>query len=975
MTITGFQEERNCKILNDELYEDTTIGSSIIIYSIDQPLIKRADSVNDEANRHAAESVVSLKNLMTFMGADGLKFLSRLDEIVQKFNDKIIATEELSGLHVEVRVLVDECIETLASLDRKALAHSLCYHSLDYETLNQIVETYLMESTYEVVYFRVSKELRSKDLEVADAVAKIKHLDFPQLGLSHMFGPNLVKAVKEFQNISIVRTPFEKIKCLMRSVQLLSSLKIQGSQEGDQPSDLILSSDTLVPLLVLMVVRSDVQNLQSSLFYIQQFTFEHDVISGEYGFAISSLEAVISYICSHSYSLASGSDKNIAFWDCVRAGNIDNLRKNLHEWDGNTESVVECRTWDGEDALLLAVKSHHSALVSFLLALGFSPNTTDYNGTSALHLSCLLKMNDIGEMLLHAGAPYFCDINAQNAKGLSALHLGSADMCSLLLSMQCDREKVSNEGLTPLLHHCQLGNTEVVSRLIEGDVRLDAEDLGYRTCLHICAFRGYTPIVKLILAHQATSTPHSTSFVDVSASSLRGNTPLHAAAEPGHLEIVQLLVGAGSDPTKRNLAGLLPADIAKNDAIKDLLDSHTLLVVHQRKTLKTQNREGYMVGVMRPDIQDITTSKPFGLAVSNPGPTGRNMRKLLQRLNHFLDFLLCHPIFATHELLWEFLLVPQFQKDMLSERTKLKLDSHIETITESYPTVVESLELTNNLFKQAELTLVAIQTAARTLVATSRKVSHNCKALAAAAKVLSFSLARATASAALPPELDCRRLIGQSIRLIGDKTGSRGVLIGKLITDGFSELLFGVSGAMQPIPRFWDSSNDYAKSERQSMALSNAVTRCEGAAKAHGSEEKVKKLSEVYFQYSQASRALQQKAALLNYSDISLKRELTIFHEFHGKAVFNVLHDYADDNYKREKDLMNELLAASGNFASLIPSIKATSEQALTEVRLLEIKTAQSSEMPTRATDKNPTISNRLLSLSTSSSSSSLESM
>ncbi|KAJ3101504.1 hypothetical protein HDU97_001319 [Phlyctochytrium planicorne] len=1060
--------EREVVVTGKELCYDDSTGKVFTLYCIDQPLLPISDILE---GRHVAESAVSMQKILDAFGDVGGNTLNRLNDVMTAFNDKAIMLEDIEKLHEEMKGLLDSAFQIVSTLPPAPLQTILSTHALTRDEFHQVVETFILENTYEMVYFRISKEFRDRDARVADVIAKVQSLDLGQMGVlegedgkegeyrGRELGRNLGVAVKEFQRISAVRTPFEKIKCLMRSVYLLTSssnptpsssqrkapagrpslhppspthLSATSSPSNAAPGPL-LTSDQLIPLLVLLVIRSNVQNLHSSLHYMQNFTFEHDVERGEFGYAISSLEAVVGYIIEHEDGLILSCEKNEGWWRRVCESTVDGsggVKEALYAAVGENgvkgvgkENWVVSRNWDGDDALLMATRNSKVEIVEYLLKSGFSANTQNYEGCSPLHLTAILSSIPIAELLISHSADVnlpdrkgntplivasshsnlaivdfllsrSASVNSRNASGLTALHVTtSLPILETLLKHGADVEAMSHEGLTPLLYHCQLGRMEIVKGLIEYGADLRVRDLGGRTCLHLCAFRGYTDLVRLILAREGLLSGSRDSVLvakrsglDVSAVSLRGNTPLHAAAEPGHREIVQMLLDAGSDVTKRNISGLVAADLAKEEGVRDLLDDYGLLssiggkssssgghpplmpsrplaqvddddrplselrveeeriagvvrhvyvdgevffivksgtpgdqgsVVTVRRSLKdfaflrkqltTESQEACL-----PDIKELLTSQIFSGGNVAPSIVSRTLRKIVKRLNHFIHYLLSHPQFSTHELVWEFLVVPELDASItnITVRTRSKLESLHDTIMDTYPPLVDSLDLEDILFKQAELTLTSLQSAIKQVGTTARRVGKCRRDLSGCWRVVRYHVGRPSRFAVLGRDLPGLGQVSETLRKVGEVIARQSGFDIWDIGDAFVESLHGISGALSCIPRHAIAAADYTRTAKDTSALSASVVRLEAAAKAQGTEERVKKLSEVYFQYSEASKSMQQKASMLNYVDSNLKGELSQFHLYRAKEVQKSLSDYVLHQLEAEQEALDALTAS-----------------------------------------------------------------
>ncbi|KAE8392553.1 ankyrin repeat-containing domain protein [Aspergillus alliaceus] len=81
------------------------------------------------------------------------------------------------------------------------------------------------------------------------------------------------------------------------------------------------------------------------------------------------------------------------------------------------------------------------------------------------------------------------------------------------------------------------GTERVVSLLLQRGVNVNVQDSRGHTPLHIAAQHGHLGVVRLLLA---------TEQIDVNARDHNGSTPLHMASEKGHVDVVQLLVAHGA---------------------------------------------------------------------------------------------------------------------------------------------------------------------------------------------------------------------------------------------------------------------------------------------------------------------------------------------------------------------------------------------------------------------------------------------
>lgn len=127
-------------------------------------------------------------------------------------------------------------------------------------------------------------------------------------------------------------------------------------------------------------------------------------------------------------------------------------------------------------------------------------------------------------------------------------------------AVQIALNKQTKRGFSPLLEGCAKGHYEVVKILLNHNARVDVFDENGRTSLHLAAEGGHTEVADLLLTHKAFVNsktklgfvPHPLTYVACPPPSFLPSpstwffqfrvTPLHLAAQQGHLEMVRVLV-------------------------------------------------------------------------------------------------------------------------------------------------------------------------------------------------------------------------------------------------------------------------------------------------------------------------------------------------------------------------------------------------------------------------------------------------
>lgn len=122
-----------------------------------------------------------------------------------------------------------------------------------------------MDSTYDVAFFKITQFLLDHDKKLTLALEEMEHLDFSQIGLPTSITDQRNRvhaAISEFERIGSFRTPAEKLDCLLNTVSELT-------KDPSTCNATFLDSDSLIPLLLITLIRSKVPHLTANLIYMK----------------------------------------------------------------------------------------------------------------------------------------------------------------------------------------------------------------------------------------------------------------------------------------------------------------------------------------------------------------------------------------------------------------------------------------------------------------------------------------------------------------------------------------------------------------------------------------------------------------------------------------------------------------------------------------------------------------------------------
>ncbi|KAK4516021.1 uncharacterized protein ATC70_010982 [Mucor velutinosus] len=332
----------------------------LLLY-IDQPVIDLATTVDgklvgmqqqqERSLDHLGFKEMIQKLVPTNNNSDTV--VHKIDLLILKFCDTSVCCDTLSSLRECMENILYEGYDLLESLDLNTIANVSLDLSID--NLCGAYESYFMDLTYDVAFFKITQLLLPQDKALTSALEDMEYLDFSQIALpATIIDPRrrVHSAIENFERIGAFRTPAEKLDCLLKTVSELT-----------QDSD----SDSLIPLLLITLIRSKVPHLTANLVYMKDYTFERNIKFGKYGYALSTFEGVLEYILDAHPSLSKVSKQNQAFWSCIKTGDLDQFRQDMidhedaadvHDIEGNNALMIACFHGQTQMAAELLTRQH-----------------------------------------------------------------------------------------------------------------------------------------------------------------------------------------------------------------------------------------------------------------------------------------------------------------------------------------------------------------------------------------------------------------------------------------------------------------------------------------------------------------------------------------------------------------------------------------------------------------------------------------
>lgn len=434
-----------------------------------------------------------------------------------------------------------------------------------------------------------------------------------------------------------------------------------------------------------------------------------------------------------------------------RTKSVDSGTNRALNAETSVEKLTQTQDVNGDSLLMMAVDNGQEAVFKYLLGLDefFTVDFVleDCNNEGTTLLSTALQGDHFGitQTILkyvlsnsHSNKAIRSYLARQDGKGRSVAHY--------LFNQPRLIEEIGNllpwqlkdkNGQTPLFALCRSYDHPEYHQMVSKAIAFATTSQGDGEPLHLddhVDSKGNT-LLHVVIDPALIARLLSQCDADVNAPNAKRFTPLMVASKYGKIDLVRILFG---DPRvellAKDLRGLTAIELAKDDEVRNRIDDMVLLSVPPeadgrittvvrsffvedasiRLVLKSggPNPDGTMtVTTCRRSLTDFENLAKW-LALEQPAswlpshfanlpspflipskPSRAALRDIQLRLDSFLHNLLTHASFSTHELVWEFFLVPDIDPAMLAERSKHKAEVRVENVRDEYIPIEDTTEV------------------------------------------------------------------------------------------------------------------------------------------------------------------------------------------------------------------------------------------------------------------------------------------
>lgn len=298
----GFKYQKNVTILAQELAYNSSYEQYRILLT-NEPLhtapSRRPRGISSAMASKSSKLPPSYQESRAYLLSVPVlsQFLKIIDEKMENFNKNYVVLPRFIDDTVNrLRSVVDTALELISS--------SGC---LDEQPMSVCVQNYIAGMAHQKIFAAIKTFCKNDDSDLERRLEFLResHVTAETLGVTdETFFCELPKSIVELASLDAKYTSLDKIWCLRTTLQCLQQEvedHVANSGAAFKYGDDLppLTSDILIPLLVLVIVRARMTHLSSNLFYMEHFCQKVDDYTS---FTLSTFQAANVYIKSYNMS-------------------------------------------------------------------------------------------------------------------------------------------------------------------------------------------------------------------------------------------------------------------------------------------------------------------------------------------------------------------------------------------------------------------------------------------------------------------------------------------------------------------------------------------------------------------------------------------------------------------------------------------------------------------------------------------------
>ena len=443
------------------------------------------------------------------------KLIKKIRNSIEVFlSENSFQTSHFQEMKSSVRELYEKCLQQCDN-NNETKMHFSC-------TLQVAVKSYIQICLGEQLFDWISSYAAQLDSNFNKIIQSLQELPLEAYEIDIPFQDlNLTKY--ELNGINRTNVILNKMKCLKRVLNILTSIKAEGCT---------ISADGLLHIFTYLIIKSNVQNWMSNLVYLKEFQFDSKLPTDENDFLLTTLQAAIEYI--ETGSLIS----KISNLDVDHSNNVQGYLSMLFTYihEGKIQQIDDF----------------------------FARKVTITDDLSLCHPLCCCKhcKQSLDGLTV--------DVDCVDEFGCSALHvaskLGREDIVNNLLQKCANINILDGSMKTPLHYAALRGHQNVLLVLLNSECDVFIKDFEGNTALHLatrnCHQHCVNALIYLIKSELVPSFINSTNNC--------GESALHIACRYGYNDLVNVLLQHGAALLK-NRTKLSPFDLALNNVTRDVL--------------------------------------------------------------------------------------------------------------------------------------------------------------------------------------------------------------------------------------------------------------------------------------------------------------------------------------------------------------------------------------------------------------------